>query len=131
MLITEKKPLEEILKLLEKDKNIFLVVCNGCPEACQTGGEKALAETKEALEKNGKTVTGDVLIDFLCNKMLVTTRLFRKAEGIKAADSILVLSCGIGVQTKRYIPAWIRYLWAVSRDYGPPRNAVKNAANVT
>jgi hypothetical protein len=98
MLVTEKKPIEEILEFLKDDKNIFLVVCNGCPEACETGGEKALKEVKEELEKNGKTVNGTVLIDFLCNKMLVTTRLFRKAKEVNSADSVLVLSCGIGVQ---------------------------------
>jgi ferredoxin len=98
MLVTQNKPIEEILELLKNDKNIFLVVCNGCPEACETGGEKALKETKEELQKHAKTITGSVLIDFLCNKMLVTTRLFRYAKEVNAADSVLVLSCGIGVQ---------------------------------
>ena len=44
MLVTEKKPLPEILAALKKDKNIFLLACNGCPESCDTGVDKALSE---------------------------------------------------------------------------------------
>lgn len=74
------------------------MACNGCPEACETGGKAALEEIEKELKTNAKTVSGSVLIDFLCNKMLVTTRLFRCSQQINQADCILVLSCGIGVQ---------------------------------
>jgi len=98
MLFTENKPIEEILKSLGEEKNIFLLVCNGCAEACETGGEKALSAMKAELEKAGKNVTGTALVDFICNKILVATRLAREMDKIKQADSIMVLSCGIGVQ---------------------------------
>jgi len=98
MIVTEKKPIEEILAFLKEDKNIFLLACNGCPEACETGGEKALLSMKEELEKSGKNVTGYALIDFLCNKVLVGMRILRYKGKIEKADSVLILSCGIGVQ---------------------------------
>jgi hypothetical protein len=98
MILTEKKPLDEILKFTEKDKNIFLLACCGCPESVETGGEKALLEIKENLEKSGKTVVGYALIDFLCNKLLVSMRLIRHKNDLAKADALVVLSCGIGVQ---------------------------------
>ncbi|MHC4456705.1 MAG: methylenetetrahydrofolate reductase C-terminal domain-containing protein [Planctomycetota bacterium] len=98
MLYSQNKPTEEVLESLGKEKNIFMLVCNGCAETCETGGEKALSEMKAELEKAGKNVICAALVDFLCNKVLVATRLAREMDKIKKADSILVLSCGIGVQ---------------------------------
>ena len=98
MLFTENKPIAEVLASLGAEKNIFLLVCNGCAEVCETGGEKALSTIKAELEKAGKNVTSTTLVDFLCNKLLVATRLARETDKIKQSDSILVLSCGLGVQ---------------------------------
>ena len=98
MLFTQNKPTEEVLASLGEEKNIFLLACNGCAEVCETGGEKALSAIKVELEKAGKNAASTVLVDFLCNKVLVATRLAREMDNIKQADSILVLSCGVGVQ---------------------------------
>ena len=98
MIVTEKKPITEILESLGEEKNIFLLGCNGCAEVCETGGETALLEIKEELLKAGKTITGQVLIDFLCNKVLVNVRLSRHTTALEKADSVLILTCGIGVQ---------------------------------
>ena len=98
MLFTKDKPLDEVLESLGAEKKIFLLACNGCAEACETGGQEALSAMNAEVEKAGKKVTGTCLVDFLCNKVLVTTRLAREMEKINEADSILVLTCGIGVQ---------------------------------
>ena len=98
MLFTKDKPLDEVLESLGAESNIFLLACNGCAEVCETGGQIALSAMKTELEKAGKNVTGTCLVDFLCNKVLVTTRLARETDKIKKSDSILVLTCGIGVQ---------------------------------
>jgi len=98
MIFTQSKPIDEVLESLGKGKNIFLLACNGCAEACETGGEKGLSAMKTELEKAGKKITGVCLVDFLCNKVLVTTRLSREMDKIQPADSIVVLTCGIGVQ---------------------------------
>ena len=98
MILTEKKPFEEILNSLGKDKNIFLLACNGCPESAETGGEDQILELKKKLEEASKTVVGYAIIDFLCNKVLVSMRLLRHKEKLKKADGILIISCGIGVQ---------------------------------
>jgi len=99
MIVTEKKPIKELLDSLAEDKKIFLLACNGCPESCETGGEKELLKLKKELEDGGKEISGYAVIDFLCNKVLVKTRLIRHKGSLEKADSILILSCGIGVQS--------------------------------
>jgi ferredoxin len=98
MIISEHKPLAEILKSLEGELRIFIAGCKGCAEACHTGGEPQVLEMKENLEKEGKTVTGYAVVDFLCDKALNKFRLGAHEEEIKSADSILVMTCGLGVQ---------------------------------
>lgn len=98
MIVTEKKPITEILESLGEEKNIFLLGCNGCAEVCETGGETAVLAMKEELEKAGISITGQAVIDFLCNKVLINMRLSRYANKLEKADAVLVLTCGIGVQ---------------------------------
>jgi len=98
MIISELKPWPEILGYLKDDKKVFIVGCKGCAEACRTGGEPQVLDAKEKLEKEGKTVTGYTLADFLCDKALVKLRLRAHQDEVAAADSLLVMTCGIGVQ---------------------------------
>lgn len=99
MIVTQQKPQETILKMLEKEHLIFVVSCNGCAETCKTGGEKVCKEVKIMLENNGKKVVSCCNIDFMCNKLLVKIMLSRYKEKIENSDAILGLTCGIGIQT--------------------------------
>jgi len=98
MIYTENKPMDEILASLGQERNVFLLACNGCAEVCETGGARALSQIHTELEKAGKNVTGSVLVDFLCNKLLVASRLATEQEKLRQADSVLALTCGVGVQ---------------------------------
>lgn len=98
MLVTEAKPIKEVLGALGADKKVFIVGCAGCPEGWETGGPEKLAELAAQLAAGGKEVVGTMMIDFLCNKALVGLRLGRQVEALKKADAVLVSSCGIGVQ---------------------------------
>jgi len=98
MIISEAKPLPEILRSLEGEQRIFIVGCKGCAEACHTGGEAQVLEKKEQLEAEGKTVVGYSVVDFLCDKALVKFRLKPHEAAINSADSLLVMTCGLGVQ---------------------------------
>ncbi|MDD3629135.1 MAG: methylenetetrahydrofolate reductase C-terminal domain-containing protein [Actinomycetota bacterium] len=99
MILTEFKPIEEILLKLKDEKKIFIIGCCGCPEGANTGGRKVLADMKEQLEKEGKVVTGILEIDFLCQKALIRSRIKPRTDEINNADSVLIFSCGIGVQS--------------------------------
>jgi len=98
MIVSERKEWEEVLSSLEDAKNIFLIACGGCSDACKTGGPQGLREVETKLREAGKEVTAAILIDFVCNKVLVGIRFNRYIKELKSSDSVVVISCGIGVQ---------------------------------
>ncbi len=98
MIVSAQKPQDEILGYLEGENSIFILGCNGCAQASGTGGPTQVVEMKQNLEEAGKKVTGTMVIDFLCQKALVKSRLRPKIEQVATADSILVMTCGLGVQ---------------------------------
>jgi hypothetical protein len=99
MLISEQKPLEDILNYLEGDKSIFLIGCKGCAEGWGSGGEKQVAEMKNTLQERGKVIPGSVVVDMLCDGALTKLKLRAHKKEIDEADSLLVLTDGAGVQT--------------------------------
>ena len=98
MVHTEKKSVEDLVAILDGLDRVFLIACGGCPIGGETGKEADLAALSEALTANGKTMAGEVTIDFLCNKILAGTRLMRHENDLRGIDAGLVSSCGIGVQ---------------------------------
>lgn len=98
MTATEQKAREDILKMMESNKAIFIVGCGDCATVCQTGGEVEIEEMKAFLEESGKTVTGSVMPDSSCQVLDLKRLLKQEKEAVAAADAVLVLSCGAGVQ---------------------------------
>ena len=98
MIVTERKPLEELVAMFEGEKGTYIVACSGCPVGHKSGDEAALAQLEADLKEQGVNVVGRTSIDFLCNKPLVALRLMKVLEEIEEADSLLIVSCGIGVQ---------------------------------
>ena len=92
MLITELKS-KEILESLTTGK-VFIINCHGCKEVSFPEHEA------EAWEKSlGDKVTGILTTDYVCNTDNLPLRLERYQKAIDEADAVLVLSCGVGVQT--------------------------------
>ena len=56
MIVTSKKPIEELMAMVGDAKRIGIVGCSSCATACATGGEKEIAELKKYLESLGKEV---------------------------------------------------------------------------
>ena len=94
MLITQLKDRETIDSLLKG--KVFLINCHGCKEV------RFPVSEAEALRKDlaeAGRLAGVVTTDYICNVENLTRRLEKHAAEIEAADTILVLSCGVGVQT--------------------------------
>jgi hypothetical protein len=98
VIVSELKPFSVILDYLEGEGNIFILGCRGCAEASKTGGEPQVLEMKQKLEGAGKKVAGYTVADFLCDKALVKMKLYAHQQEVLAADSILAMTCGLGVQ---------------------------------
>lgn len=99
MIITRKKELQEIIKNLGDEKKVFIVGCGECSTTCETGGEKEVLQMKELLEKEGKTVTGWDIPKAPCVASQVKISIAKNKKALREADSILVLACGLGVQS--------------------------------
>jgi len=98
MLITERKPIDEIMTFIANEKSVFLLGCDGCAAASGTGGVPEIQELKNELEGRGVKVVGWKVVDFLCQKALIRNALRTHADALSRAESILVSTCGIGIQ---------------------------------
>ena len=96
MIITQKKPIEELMAMLGNAKKIALIGCGSCATACATGGEKEIAELKAYLESHGKQVVATGMSDYCCMNMM-TRNVVKKLNAAKP-DAIIGMSCGDGVQ---------------------------------
>ncbi len=94
MLITELKARETIEKLAAG--KVFIINCHGCKEIHFPVKEAEMVQ--KALAEAGK-VTGIYTTDYICNVDNLKVRLEQHAAAIEAADTVLVFSCGVGVQT--------------------------------
>lgn len=94
MLITKLKPREDLESLVPG--RVFLILCRGCAEV---GFPEAEADTliQSLLDKN--RLAGTLVTDYICNPDHLQTRLMRRQPMLEEADAVLVLSCGVGVQT--------------------------------
>ena len=96
MIITRKKPPEQLLAMLAGVHRVALAGCKSCATACQTGGEKELAEMTAFLQEHGFEVVGTILPDECCHMLLVKRDI--KALRDSGAEAIVGMACGDGVQ---------------------------------
>lgn len=99
MIITEQKPLQEIIGGLKGCDKVFLVGCGECAATCKTGGEPELAAMKKFLEEQGKAVVGMCMPSAPCVAAQTKTEFAKNMKALRQADSILVLACGLGAQS--------------------------------
>ena len=94
MLITQLKEKETILSLIVG--KVLIINCHGCKEVYFPEREaNALQQELRAEDR----VTGVITTDYICNPENMQLRLSKHKDAIEAADTVLVFSCGVGVQT--------------------------------
>jgi len=98
MLVTKRKAIEEIVRFTNGETAVFLLGCDGCAAASGTGGEADILELEKELTRSGLEVTGSKVVDFLCQKALIRKGLRPFSAALAEADSIVVSTCGIGIQ---------------------------------
>ena len=99
MIITKQKEFKDIIKYLGDEKSVFLVGCGECSTTCKTGGEEEVKNIIAALEKSGKVVTGYSIPSAPCVAAKVKLELAKHRKAIESSDAILVLACGLGIQS--------------------------------
>lgn len=97
MIAFRKKPFEEILQYIANDKKIFLLRCKGCTRTNQATGEADLREIQGKIEEVGIGIIGSSIRGLLCTK--AKSVIEELSEKLENASSILVVACGLGVQS--------------------------------
>ena len=99
MIVGERKPIEEIKKMLAPYKKILLAGCGTCVAVCMAGGEKEVGIIaillRMAFKMDGKEVEiGEVTVERQCDKEFIQPL----ADKLKEYDAVLSTACGVGVQ---------------------------------
>ena len=91
------KSTDELASLLTDKDNLFVIACNKCFKEFESVDEPDGDEFVRFAEEQGKHVTGIAKVDFLCNKMHTEKELPDMIP--EDAENIVVISCGLGIQT--------------------------------
>jgi ferredoxin len=99
VITAEQKPFEEIYETVKNVDNLLILGCGSCVTVCMAGGEKEvgiLASTirlRNQQENRSMTIMEDT-IERQCDR-----EFFDAVEDkIEAADAVLSMACGVGVQ---------------------------------
>ena len=113
MIVAERKPLEEIRRNLAGRKKVLVLGCGGCVTVCLTGGERQADMLASQLRTAAKVAGEPIEVTVRtptrqCDREFIDTL---KAD-VEAADAVVSLACGVGVQlmaevyeTKPVLPA--------------------------
>jgi len=106
MVIGERKPLEEILKMLNGLKKVLVLGCGGCVTVCLTGGDDAVrvlaSQIRMSRDKEGNPIeTIEKTVERQCDPEYIE----QISDIAGQVDAVLSMACGAGVQyvAERYM----------------------------
>lgn len=110
MIVAEQKPLQEIKELIGDAEQVLVVGCGTCVTVCFAGGEReaqilsSSLRMSSQLDDHPQQVT-DLTVQRQCEWEYIDPL----AEQIQAADVVVSLGCGVGVQAiaERFPEAWV------------------------
>jgi ferredoxin len=110
MIVAEQKSLDEIKNLVGSADNVLVVGCGTCVTVCFAGGSKEAAILSSSLRMASKLdgmsrQVSDVTVQRQCE----WEYLDAISEQVAAADLVLSLGCGIGVQAiaEHFPDTWV------------------------
>jgi hypothetical protein len=99
MVIGERKPFEEILKMAARHKKIMVLGCGGCVTVCLTGGEEEVrvlsSQIRMAREKEGNPLE---IIEKTIERQCDPEYIEQLQDLVPQVEAVLSLACGAGVQ---------------------------------
>lgn len=106
---------DELVSLLADKDNLFVIACNKCFKEFETVDEPDCDEFLKLAAEQGKTVTGSAKVDFVCNKVQTE----RKMQDMipEGTENVVVISCGLGVQTVAELSGKATYAAANTLNY--------------
>lgn len=113
MIVADRKPLKELLEMVEDCEKVLILGCKGCVTVCNVGGSKEvgiLASTlKIARKKEGRLLeVGEKTLERQCDPEYVD----QVKDIVDDYDAVISMACGVGPQflserypEKRILPA--------------------------
>ena len=97
MIVTIEKPFEKILEMV-KGKKVGIIGCvGGCASLYNTGGKEQVEALATRLKEAGIEVVCATTQGRHCTLSAFTD--IKDSESLKAAEAILIMACGVGVQS--------------------------------
>lgn len=91
------KSTQELSSVLQNTDHVFVLACNKCYKEFATANETECEDCLAIASCQNMNITGSAKMDFLCNKTLTAKKLLEMIP--EGTESVLVASCGLGVQT--------------------------------
>lgn len=110
MIVAEQKQLDEVKNLIGDAEKVLVVGCGTCVTVCFAGGAREAAITSTSLRMSSKLDGNEREIsDVTVQRQCEWEYLDQIEEQVGAADVVLSLGCGIGVQAlaEHFPEAWI------------------------
>lgn len=113
MIIADRKPLNEILEMIQDCDHILLIGCKGCVTVCNVGGAKEVGILASALKiarkKEGRPLEVDErTIERQCDPEYIE----QVKDVVESYDAVVSMACGVGPQflstaypNQRFFPA--------------------------
>lgn len=101
MIVCERKPVQELLAMVEAHHRILMVGCKGCVTVCNAGGKKEVAILSAALrlarQRQGNPIAvEEMTLDRQCEPEFITW--LEESLNKNHYDAVISLACSIGPQ---------------------------------
>jgi len=110
MIVAERKPLDEIERLIGDARRVLVVGCGTCVAVCFAGGERETAMTAASLRMASKLSEAEKTVhDLIVQRQCEWEYLDPIAQEVREADVVVSMACGIGAQAmaERFPEAWV------------------------
>lgn len=99
MIVADKKPIEEIIEMIQGKERILILGCNECVTVCEAGGKKEVGVLASALRMYFSNQGQQVQIDErTLERQCDHEYLDEIRDIVDKYDAIVSLACGVGVQ---------------------------------
>jgi len=100
MIVAERKPIPEILDLIQGDRRLLIVGCGTCVTVCMAGGEKEVGLLASALRLANTREENTIDIqESVVERQCEWEFLEEIQNEVDDCDAVISLACGAGVQT--------------------------------
>lgn len=113
MIIANRKPVEEIVRMIEGCNKVLVLGCKGCVTVCNVGGAKEVGVLASVLRIARRAKGGDLVVDEKTIERQCDGEYIAQVKDLVSQyDAVISMACGVGPQflseaypEQRFFPA--------------------------